>query len=139
MLRLLLSLTLVAAAWCAPGIAPAAKAVPANKLSTTVTAQGCFYLGNHYRPGEVVLSEPGCYGRTYTCEASGIQGHGIPGDDLLENFVAVSVTPPRSLYPHLVDLTSTSSQGEENKQTAVWVHRSNMASRYAETAANVTQ
>ncbi|XP_078595394.1 uncharacterized protein LOC144872766 isoform X2 [Branchiostoma floridae x Branchiostoma japonicum] len=65
MLRLLLSLSLVAVVWCA----------------ATVTEQGCFYLGNHYRPGEVVLSEPGCYGRTYTCEPSGIQGHGIPGED----------------------------------------------------------
>ncbi|XP_078595393.1 uncharacterized protein LOC144872766 isoform X1 [Branchiostoma floridae x Branchiostoma japonicum] len=122
MLRLLLSLSLVAVVWCA----------------ATVTEQGCFYLGNHYRPGEVVLSEPGCYGRTYTCEPSGIQGHGIPGEDLLENFVAVSVTPSRSLYPHLVDLTSTSSLGEESKQTAVWrassTQHAAMASRYAGTA-----
>ncbi|XP_066283091.1 uncharacterized protein [Branchiostoma lanceolatum] len=79
MLRLLLSLVLVGAAWCAPGIVPKAAS---NKLSTTTTQPpGCFYGGNYYQPGEVVVSETGCWGRTYTCETSGIHGHGIPGEN----------------------------------------------------------
>ncbi|XP_019614499.1 PREDICTED: uncharacterized protein LOC109462400 [Branchiostoma belcheri] len=74
MRHLLLSLSLVAAAWCA--------FVPANKLTkTTTTSPGCYYYGHFYQLGEVVVSETGCWGRTYTCEANGIMGHGIPGED----------------------------------------------------------